>query len=186
MNSEKFKIVDVVEIRKVNMDNLPENPTEQDLLDNIDYSDDGLIQKTICNPTILQRIKRKLGLFHYLDDAAMNYEIQRLATSIYNTYSHVSVGISSASGSDYTLTDLISPVLTRSVASKSYITTYIADDTVQMLGVFTPDGTYTIVETGLHDASISGNMGYRQTSCSISTTSGVPFAILWKVTIARG
>ncbi|MCK9459956.1 MAG: hypothetical protein M0R80_09990 [Proteobacteria bacterium] len=178
--------MDRVEFRKIKVEELPENYTQEDLINAIDYSDDGIIQQTICHPTVFQRVLNKLGLFHYLKDAPMDYEIQRIATSVYTTYGYISVGISSSSPTDYTLNNLVSSVLTRVTALKGYETLYVTNDTATFIGVFTPDGTYTIVETGLHTAATSGYMGYRQTSCSISTTASIPFAIFWKVTIARG
>jgi len=170
LRSERLKTIDTIEVYKVKPDGTLGN----------------LILKTNNSPNLLQRLFMELGLYKCAGDAMMNWGIQQLALSVYNTYTHMSVGISTSSPSDYTLTDLVSPVMTRVVPTKSLATTYIADDTAQFLGVFTPDAIYTIVETGIHDALTVGHMGARQTSCSITTVPSESFAILWKVCIARG
>jgi|GEM_PF-6911425 len=168
---------------------MKDNMRMEDRIEVYDVNKDGsfgkCILKTNNNPSFLHRLLMRFGLYKCAGDAMMNYGIQHLATAIYSTYGYVSVGISSASPSDYALTDIISPVLTRMLATKSYETYYTTNDTAVFTAVFTPDGTYTIVETGLHDAITAGNMGARQTSCSITTSTGVPFGIIWKITIAR-
>lgn len=171
--NEGMKIFDIVEVRKVKNGE-------------IDESVEGLILKTNNHPSIWQRIKRWLGLYKCAGDAMMNWGILKLSESIYDTYSHISVGVSSSSPGDFTLIDLVSPTLVRIAATKGYTTTFIENDTAVFTGIFTPDGTYTIVETGIHTAATGGNMGARQTTCNISTTPGVEFGIIWKVCVARG
>lgn len=175
MMKERICTIDTIEVRRL----LPDKKT-------IDMSDDGLILKTNNNPSIIQRIMKWLGLYKCAGDAMMNWGIQQLATSVYNTYTHVSVGTSTATPDDFTLNDLAAPALTRSEATKSYITTYITNDTAVFQAVFYPSGTVTIVETGLHTAATGGHMGARQTTCNIVTTVDVPFGIIWRVCIARG
>lgn len=173
MVQETFKIIDKVQFRNV----LPDGT--------LDMSPEGLIACTNNHPSIWQRIKMKLGLYKCFGDAMMNYGLQHVATCLYDKYSHISVGTSSSSPADYTLTDLVTPVFTRVVAAKSYKTEFIENDTAVWIGIFYPTGTYTIVETGLHDMLTGGHMGARQTSCSIPTTSGVPIGMIWEITVAR-
>jgi hypothetical protein len=174
MINEKIKVIDTVQVRHVLEDGT------------LDMSPEGLILETNNKPSFIQRIKMWFGLYKCAGDAMMNWGLQQLAISVYNTYGYVSVGTSSSTPSDYTLNDVVTPVLTRISATKSYDTTFIENDTVQFIAIFTPSGTYLIVETGLHDAETGGHMGARQTTCNITTTIDVPFGILWRVCIARG
>lgn len=185
MIAERLNVIDTVEVRKVKSDRLWKSPSEY-TIDDLDMSPEGLILKTNNNPTIIQRILKFFGLYKCAGDAMMNWGLQQIATSIYNTYTHISVGTSTATPDDYTLNDVVSPVLTRVLATKGYGTTFITNDTAVFTGIFYPSGSYTIVETGLHDDDETGHMGARQTSCSIPTTTGVPFGIIWKVCAARG
>lgn len=116
----------------------------------------------------------------------MNAGLTDIATHIYTDMNYVSVGTSSSDPTVYTKTDLVAPVLTRVLATKGYETTYVTNDTTTFTGIFTPDGIYTIVETGLHKTLAGADMRYRQTSCSITTANGVPFGIIWKVAVVRG
>ena len=189
MKSEVLRTIDKIEVRKVKPEFIGLSQEELDQfnpMDILDMSDDGLILKTNNNPSIIQRLKMWLGLYKCAGDAMMNYGLQQLAISIHDTYSHISAGTSSSTPDDYTLNNLVSPVLVRVSVTKGYKTTYITDDTATFIGIFTPDGTYTIVETGLHTALTDGHMGARQTTCNIPTTLGVPFGILWEICIARG
>lgn len=170
LGKDRTRIIDTVEAYELNKDG----------------SFGRLILRTNNNPNIIQRFLMKIGKYKCAGDAMMNFEIQRQATSIYNYYGFISFGIDSATPTDYTLTDLKSPVMTRAIATKGYATTYITNDTAVFTGVLTATGSYTIIETGLHDALTGGNMGARQTSCSIPTTNGVAFAMVWRVCVARG
>lgn len=187
---EKIGAVDTVEFRKV----LPDGT--------LDMSPEGLILQTNNDPTRWQRFQmalgnfldrirldslcRRLGLYKCAGDAMMNAGLTHIATAVHDYYGFISVGTSSSSPSDYTRNDCVTPVLTRVAATKSYETTYVANDTAVFTGVFYPSAVYTIVETGLHTLVTAGIMGARQTSCSIVTVNGIPFGIIWKVAIVRG
>src|SRR5574343_487215 len=106
MKNEVMRVVDRVEYRRVNIDG------------SIDMSPEGLIMETNNNPSIIQRIKRWLGWYKCIDDAMMNWGIQQLAVSVYDTYDYISFGTSASSPADYTLTDLVAPIMTRIRAAK--------------------------------------------------------------------
>ena len=189
MRLEMMRTIDRIEVRKVKPEFIglsQEELSTFDPMDILDMSDDGLILETNNHPSIIQRLKMWLGLYKCAGDAMMNYGLQQLAISIHDSYGYISAGTSSSTPDDYTLNNLVSPVLVRVAATKGYKTTFITDDTATFIGIFTPDGTYTIVETGLHTLITGGYMGARQTTCNIPTTSGIPFGILWEVCIARG
>jgi len=189
MINEKLETIDTVQYRKL----LPDGT--------IDMSPEGLILETNNNPSIWQRFQIvignflerifganlcvHLGLYKCAGDAMMNWGIQQLAISIHDTYNYISVGTNSGSPNDYTLNELLTPVMVRAPVTKGYDTTYIENDTAVFQGIINATGAYTIVETGIHDTLTGGHMGARQTSCSVVTTDGVPFGMIWRVCIAR-
>lgn len=189
MTTEQIKTIDRISVRKVKPEfiGLTQDEINRfDPKDVLDMSPDGLILETNNHPSIIQRIKMWLGLYKCAGDAMMDWGLQQLTISIHDTYSHISAGISSTNPDDYTLNALVSPVLVRVVATKGYETTFIENDTATFISIFVPDGTYTIVETGLHTALTDGYMGARQTTCNIPTTSSKPFGIMWEICVARG
>lgn len=171
--NDGVRTIDTVEVRKV----LPGGT--------LDMSPEGLILETNNHPSIIQRIMKYLGLYKCAGDAMMNYGLQHLATAIYDHYGFVSVGTSAATPDDYTLNDVVAPVFVRVPAAKSYVTTFIENDTAVFVGIFTPSGSSTVIETGLHTALTGGHMGARQTSCNIPTTINVEIGIMWKICVAR-
>lgn len=172
--NESIRAIDRVEYRKVKADGT------------LDMSPEGLILETNNNPSLIQRIKMWLGWYKCAGDAMMNWGLTTLTESIYDTYTHISFGTSDSTPADYTLNDVVSPIMTRVLAAKSYTTTYITDDTVMMVGILTPDAVYHIVETGIHTAVTGGHMGARQTNCDITTVIGNPIGVIWYITMARG
>lgn len=182
---EKMRIIDTVEFRRIRPESMYKDPSEY-TIDDLDMSPEGLILETNNHPSIIQRILMFFGLYKCAGDAMMNSGLQYITTCIHDYYNYISVGTSSSLPDDYTRSDLVTPVLTRALATKGYDTTFIENDTAVMTGIFTPSGAYTIVETGIHPLVTGGDMGARQTTCNIPTTSGVPFGIIWRICVARG
>jgi len=120
-----------------------------------------------------------------LGDAFTNYGIADFATYISDKYDYGRVGTDGTSGSDYTLTDLKAPIMSRVAFTKSFDTTYVTNDTAIFTAITTSTGDYTLAEFGIHDASSGGNMGARQTG-SWSVVDGETFGIIWRIVVSRG
>lgn len=142
--------------------------------------------KTEYKLSPMQKVLKALGLYRCIDDALTDYAIQDFATYIHDKYGYASVGIDGTSGTDYTLTDLKSPVMSRVLCTKSYDTTYITNDTAVFTAITTADSAYTLCEFGLHDASTAGHMGARQVSCTWDVVNGETFGMIWRVVPSRG
>jgi hypothetical protein len=119
------------------------------------------------------------------NDAVTNYFLSDQAAYQISKYLYCSVGISDASGSDYTLNDLVSPVMTRTATTNTQTTTYTTNDTAQYLAVITCDGDYTLTETGLHTTATSGYMGARQTFYNWSVVNGQRIGAIWEIINTR-
>lgn len=145
-----------------------------------------LEMKTEYSLSPLQKVMKALGLYKCIDDALTNYAVSDFATYISTKYGYASVGIDGTDGTNYTLTDLKSPVFTRVACTKAYETTYSPSDTAVFTGITTATSTETLTEFGLHDASTSGNMGARQTSCTWDVVDGETFGMIWRVVCSRG
>lgn len=155
--------------------------TEVDLLE-AGYKD--LETKYNLNP--LEKVLKALGLYRCIDDALTDYAVADFATYISGKYGYASQGIDGTSGTDYTLTDLKSPVMSRVTCTKSFDTTYSTNDTAVFTGIGTATGDYTLCEFGLHDALTSGNMGARQVSCSWEVVNAETYGYIWRVVASRG
>ena len=146
--------------------------------------------ETNNNPSLWQRLLKWLGLYKCAGDALTNYAINELATHTGETYFYGSVGTSFASSTDYSLTDLVSPVMARELATVSYVSTYNTDpaypDTVQYTIVMIATEDATLREAGLHSTLTGGYMGSRQTFTDWAITNGQSFAMVWKITYGRG
>lgn len=146
--------------------------------------------ETNNTPSIWQRFLRCIGLYKCAGDAFTNWMINDLAVYTAGKLTHASVGTSSANPTNYDLTDLVSPVMTRATVTTAYVNVYGTNatypDTVQYTIVMTATGDYTLREAGLHTALTSGNMGSRQTFDDWPVTNGESFALVWKITYGRG
>lgn len=151
-----------------------------------------------CNkPSVFTKLMCKMGLKNIAGDALTNYAINDLAVYLHGKYSYTSVGTnvtgnsgSGTPGTDYTLTDLDTPVLTRVAATKSYESTYNTDplypDTTVYTSVMTSTGDYTLKEAGLHTTLTGGYLGARQVFSSWDITNGETFGTIWKIINSRG
>ena len=153
-------------------------------IDNSGKWDMELETKVYLNP--LQKVMKALGLYRCIDDALTDYALCDFATYISTTYGYASVGIDGTGGTTYTYTDLVSPVMTRVLCTKSFDTTYVTNDTAVFTCITTADADYTLCEFGLHTAVTAGQMGARQTSCSWDVVSGETFGMIWRVVCSRG
>jgi hypothetical protein len=146
--------------------------------------------ETNNNPSLWQRLLKYFGLYKCAGDALTNYAINDLAVHTAGKYTYASVGTSAASSTDYTLNELVSPVMARQLATISYVSTYNTDpaypDTVQYTIVITATESATLKEAGLHTTLTSGYMGSRQTFTDWVIASGESFAMVWKITYGRG
>ena len=133
-----------------------------------------------------KKIGKALGFYKCIDDALTDYAVTDLASYILLKYGYASQGIDGTDGTNYTLTDLKSPVMSRVTLTKSFDTTYTTNDTVVFTGITTATGDYTLCEFGIHDALTGGNMGARQTSCTWDVVNGETFGMIWRIVVSRG
>ncbi len=147
------------------------------------------IFETVNHPTLIQRIKRKLGLCNYADDILMNEGLADIAAWLATRYDYMGVGTSATGPSTVTYHDLVAPAFTRVSVSTSIETTYTADDTVVFTGVFTAASSTSLYEAGIFkDAttSVTDVMLCRQTFAAYPVIATESFGIIWKVICSRG
>lgn len=170
---EKPSFEDVLSVYKVNSD--------------AEFTDK--IFETNNKPTIIQRIKRRLGLCNYANDILMNEGLADIAAWIITRYDYMGVGTSSTGSSTTTYHDLVSPTFSRVAVSTAIETTYTANDTAVFTAVFTASSSTTLYEAGIFkDATTATTdvMLCRQTFAAYAVTSGESFGIIWKVICSRG
>jgi hypothetical protein len=80
-----------------------------------------------------------------------------------------------------TQTALVTEVETRVAGTSSRVTTSTTNDTYQVVGTVSITGTRAITESGLFDASTSGNMLCRALFSVINLASGDSLQVTWKV-----
>lgn len=147
--------------------------------------------KTNKKPSLWERALKRFGFYNCADDAMMEYALNDLALHLYDKYSFISVGESSASSTVYTLDDLVDPVMTRIAASTATtFTTNNTDsdypDSVRFVSLFVSDSDYTLKESGLHTAESGGYMGARQTFGNWDVATGDSFGVIWDIICSRG
>lgn len=140
--------------------------------------------KVYLNP--LEKVLKALGLYRCIDDALTDYAVSDFATYISTTYGYASVGLDGTDGTDYTLNDLKSPVMSRVLCTKSFDTTYSTNDTAVFTAITTATSDYTLNEFGLHTALTGGYMGARQVSCTWPVVNGETFGMIWRIVASRG
>lgn len=77
-------------------------------------------------------------------------------------------------------------VETRATGTVSRVTTTATNDTMQVVGTVSQTGTHAITESGLFDASTSGNMLCRGTFTAVNVVSGDSIQFTWKVSWTGG
>ena len=149
-----------------------------------------LERKTVKNPSIFQQFLRKVGILKCADDAFTNWMINQVAQFTGTTLLYAGVGTSATSGTDYTLNDLVTPVMTRVTPTISYLNVYGLDatypDTVQYVVIMTATSSYTLREAALFTAATGGYMGARQVMSDMAITAGEEIALVWRITYGRG
>jgi len=83
-------------------------------------------------------------------------------------------------------TALTTEVETRASGTESTQTTTVTGDTYQTQGTVSITATRAIIESGIFDASTSGNMATSATFSAINLLSGDSIQLTWKVKIAAG
>lgn len=83
-------------------------------------------------------------------------------------------------------TALTTEVESRASGTESTVTTTVTGDTYQSQGTVSITGTRALDESGLFDASTSGNMATSATYNVINLLSGDSIQLTWKVKIAAG
>lgn len=83
-------------------------------------------------------------------------------------------------------TALSTEVETRASGTESTVTTTVTGDTYQSQGTVSITGTRALDESGLFDASTTGNMATSATFNVINLLSGDSIQLTWKVKIAAG
>lgn len=111
------------------------------------------------------------------------------ASGLYNgdtsgafTYIAVGTGTTSELASDTALqSEITDSGLERAVATVSRTTTTTTNDTAVWQKTFNVTGSKAVTESGIFDASLSGNMLCRKTFSAISVQNGDTLQITWKV-----
>lgn len=99
-------------------------------------------------------------------------------------YIAVGTGTTAAAATDTALeTESATAGLTRAASTNSRVTTDVTNDTAQFLKSFTVTGTVAVTESGVFDASSTGNMLCRQVFSAINVVNGDTLQITWKVDV---
>ncbi len=100
---------------------------------------------------------------------------------------HIGIGVgATGAGRTAAVTDtgLSTEVESRASGTESTVTTTVTGDTYQSVGTVSITGTRAVDESGLFDASSSGNMATSATFPVINLSSGDSLQLTWKVKIA--
>lgn len=167
-----------------------------DNLELLVHRDGKLIEKRVtlpktCNPLYkaFVTVAKKFGFCtQWADDDIVNQGLADIAAMIKDRYSYVSMGTSTTPVNVTTDVQLGNQVQKRVAATKSIVTTTIADDTAQFSGQFTLANDYAITECGLHkDALYSGYdiMLCRQVFAPLNLRTGDVVTFVWKIQVSR-
>jgi hypothetical protein len=124
----------------------------------------------------------------WADDDIVNQGLVDIADMIGDRYTYVSMGTSTTPVNVATDVQLGNQVQTRVVATKSIVTTTIANDTAQFSGQFTLSGDAAITECGLQKDSVySGSdiMLCRQVFAALNLRTGDVVTFVWKIQVSR-
>jgi len=100
-------------------------------------------------------------------------------------YIGVGTGTTAATTADTALeTEITENGLTRAASTGTVVTTSLAGDTFQLANTFSPTSTYAVTESGVLNASTSGELLCHQTFSAINVTNGDSLAVTWKVKVA--
>lgn len=109
-----------------------------------------------------------------------------LTGDITNFFDYIAVGTgtTAADVTDTALqTESATAGLTRAASTNSRVTTDVTNDTAQFVRIFTVTGSVAVTESGIFDASSSGNMLARQVFSAINVVNGDSLTITWKIDV---
>ncbi|MCK9327020.1 MAG: hypothetical protein M0P69_16125 [Bacteroidales bacterium] len=144
-----------------------------------------------CSPfyKAFVRVAKLFGFCkEWADDDIVNQGLVDIADMIGDRYTYVSMGTSTTPVNVATDVQLGNQVQTRVVATKSIVTTTIANDTAQFSGQFTLSGDAAITECGLQkDSTYSGSdiMLCRQVFAALNLRTGDVVTFVWKIQVSR-
>lgn len=99
-------------------------------------------------------------------------------------YIEVGIGTTAAAVTDTALESaIVDSGLARAASTNSRVTTDVTNDTAQFLKAFSVTGTKAVTESGVFDASSTGNMLARQVFSAINVVSGDTLTITWKIDV---
>lgn len=99
-------------------------------------------------------------------------------------YIEVGTGTTAAAVTDTALeTAITDSGLQRATSTNSRVTTDVTNDTAQFVKAYSVTGTKAVTESGVFDASSSGNMLARQVFSAINVVSGDTLTVTWKIDI---
>lgn len=139
------------------------------------------------NGSLLQRIKKALGLTRCTNDIVLNGGLEDVAAFIADRYGYIEIG-SDATAPSANDTGVIAPLLSRSEASTTIATTFYDNDTVRFSAIFEPEYQITVREAGIcKDASSGeGDITFaRETFAAFTANAGAAFTLTWDVVVMR-
>ena len=108
-------------------------------------------------------------------------------TSTATAFDYIAVGTGTTAAAK-TQTALVTEItekgLTRAAGTGTVVTTTDTGDTFQLVNSFSPTSSYAVTESGVLNASSSGEMLCRQTFSAINVTNGDTLTITWKIAVA--
>ncbi len=100
-------------------------------------------------------------------------------------YIGVGTGTTAATATDTALeTEVTENGLTRASGTGTGVTDTVAYDTFQLVHSFSPTSSYAVTESGILNASSTGELLCHQTFSAINVSNGDTLTITWKVTVA--
>ncbi len=125
----------------------------------------------------------------YMDDLVVNAGKAAVANLLATNsgplcFGYVGIG-NGTTAAAATQTDLLGATKIRQAADTiERVTTNVANDTYQATTIFDIESTIAITESGVFDASSSGNMLCRQVFNPINLESGDQVTLVWKIVIS--
>lgn len=99
-------------------------------------------------------------------------------------YIAVGTGSTAAALTDTALeTEISDSGLARAASTNSRVTTDVTNDTAQFVKAYSVSGTKAVTESGVFDASSSGNLLARQVFSAINVINGDTLTITWKIDV---
>lgn len=129
---------------------------------------------------------QEAGVHCFADDLILDAGLADLARMVAERYPYVSVG-NGTTTPVHDNTGLESELMDRVAAATSLTTTFYTNDTACFSGTFTPVGTVTVSESGIHTtAATSGDICFaRETFTPMSCVGGRAFTISWQIIFMR-